>query len=229
MIQTIDLKKGMVFERDGKLLKVLQINHHKPGKGNTLMQMDIQDLRSGSIVHTTMRPSEKVEQVNVDKRSAQYLYDEGDSAVFMDLESYEQYSLNHDLLGDDKNYLVENMKVILNFVNGDIIGVELPTTVELTVAETEPMIKYEPIWAIGTGRTATAEQAAEVCTAIRAIIRNLYGARVARSVTIQYGGSMNPKNAAELLAQPDVDGGLIGGASLKPDQFVDIINAANQE
>ena len=64
---------------------------------------------------------------------------------------------------------------------------------------------------------------------IRAIIRNLYGARVARSVTIQYGGSMNPKNAAELLAQPDIDGGLIGGASLKPEQFVEIINAANQE
>ena len=65
MIQTIDLKKGMVFEKDGKLLKVLAINHHKPGKGNTLMQMDIQDVRSGSIVHTTMRPSEKVEQVMV--------------------------------------------------------------------------------------------------------------------------------------------------------------------
>ena len=69
MIQTIDLKKGMVFEKDGKLLKVLAINHHKPGKGNTLMQMDIQDVRSGSIVHTTMRPSEKVEQVMVNKKN----------------------------------------------------------------------------------------------------------------------------------------------------------------
>ena len=91
------------------------------------------------------------------------------------------------------------------------------------------IIAYEPIWAIGTGKTATAEQAGEVCSNIRATIRTLYGARVARSVTIQYGGSMNPKNAAELLAQGDVDGGLIGGAALKADQFVEIINAANQE
>ena len=88
---------------------------------------------------------------------------------------------------------------------------------------------YEPIWAIGTGKTATTAEAQEVCEAIRTVIRKLYGARVARSVTIQYGGSMNAKNAAELLAQPDVDGGLIGGASLKAPDFVEIVNAANQE
>ncbi|MEG1430370.1 MAG: triose-phosphate isomerase, partial [Oscillospiraceae bacterium] len=84
-------------------------------------------------------------------------------------------------------------------------------------------------WAIGTGLTATAEQAAEVCCSIRTIVRKLYGARVARSVTVQYGGSMNAKNAKELLSNEDVDGGLIGGAALKPADFVQIINAANQD
>jgi triosephosphate isomerase len=90
------------------------------------------------------------------------------------------------------------------------------------------VIAYEPIWAIGTGRTATAEQANEVCELIRTTIRKMYGARAARAVTIQYGGSMNAKNAQELLAQPDVDGGLIGGASLKTPDFTAIVNAANQ-
>ena len=91
------------------------------------------------------------------------------------------------------------------------------------------VIAYEPIWAIGTGKTATAEQAQEVCEGIRAVIRKIYGARPARSVSILYGGSMNAKNAAELLAQPDIDGGLIGGASLKPADFAAIVAAADQE
>jgi triosephosphate isomerase len=91
------------------------------------------------------------------------------------------------------------------------------------------VIAYEPVWAIGTGKTATAQQAGEVNEYIRAIIRKLYGARAARSVTIQYGGSMNAGNAEELLAQPDVDGGLIGGASLDAEAFLSIIKAANQE
>lgn len=90
------------------------------------------------------------------------------------------------------------------------------------------VIAYEPIWAIGTGKTATAEQAGAVCSHIRAVIRKLYGARVARAVTIQYGGSMNAKNAAELLSQPDVDGGLIGGASLKAADFSVIVEAASR-
>ena len=86
------------------------------------------------------------------------------------------------------------------------------------------VIAYEPIWAIGTGLTATAEQAEEVCKAIRDCIAELYGTDTAEKIRIQYGGSMNAKNAAELLAQPDIDGGLIGGAALKAD-FGQIVNA----
>ena len=86
------------------------------------------------------------------------------------------------------------------------------------------VIAYEPIWAIGTGLTATAEQAEEVCKAIRDCIAELYGTDTAEKIRIQYGGSMNAKNAAELLAQPDIDGGLIGGVALKAD-FGQIVNA----
>ncbi len=90
------------------------------------------------------------------------------------------------------------------------------------------IIAYEPIWAIGTGKTATPEQAQEVCESIRTVVRKLYSSKNARAISILYGGSMNEKNAFELLAQPDIDGGLIGGASLVPEKFVQIIEAANQ-
>ena len=90
------------------------------------------------------------------------------------------------------------------------------------------VIAYEPIWAIGTGMTATPEQAEEVCEGIRTVVRKLYTSKHARAISILYGGSMNEKNAKELLAQPDIDGGLIGGASLVPEKFVQIIEAANQ-
>lgn len=86
------------------------------------------------------------------------------------------------------------------------------------------VIAYEPIWAIGTGETATADQAQEVCAAIRQVIGEVYDKATADAIRIQYGGSMNAGNAAELLAKPDIDGGLIGGASLKPD-FGKIVNA----
>ena len=89
------------------------------------------------------------------------------------------------------------------------------------------VIAYEPVWAIGTGETATPEQANEVCAVIRSLIERLYGKDAADAIVVQYGGSMNDKNAAELLAQPDVDGGLIGGASLVAEKFTAIVNAAS--
>ena len=116
-------------------------------------------------------------------------------------------------------------------VTMELIALQLKSALAGVPAEKarKCVIAYEPVWAIGTGKTATAQQAAEVCPFIRSTIRHLYGARIARSVTVQYGGSMKPANAAELLAQPDIDGGLIGGAALDAGQFVDIINAANQD
>lgn len=88
------------------------------------------------------------------------------------------------------------------------------------------VIAYEPVWAIGTGKTATADQAQEVCAFIRSTLAKIYDSATADAVTVQYGGSMNAKNCAELLAKPDVDGGLIGGASLKAEDFNTIVQAA---
>ena len=101
---------------------------------------------------------------------------------------------------------------------------------DITAEQMEDVvIAYEPVWAIGTGKTATSEQAQEVCAFIRDEIKGLYGGQVADAMRIQYGGSMNAKNAAELLAQPDIDGGLIGGASLKAPDFCEIVKAASAE
>ena len=109
--------------------------------------------------------------------------------------------------------------------------VRMQTKIALRDVTAEQManvvIAYEPVWAIGTGKTATAEQANEVCHYIREVVAGLYDRTAADGLTIQYGGSMNAKNAAELLKQPDVDGGLIGGASLKAADFTAIVNAAS--
>ena len=124
----------------------------------------------------------------------------------------------------------ETLEMRDNDVTLDVVRMQVKTALRGVMQDQirRVTIAYEPIWAIGTGYTATAEQANEVCESIREVVRQLYGARHARAVSILYGGSMNVSNAGELLAQPDVDGGLIGGASLKTESFEDIIEAANQ-
>ena len=110
--------------------------------------------------------------------------------------------------------------------------VRMQTKIALQGVTAEQManliIAYEPVWAIGTGRTATADQAQEVCAAIRKVLAELYGQAVADATTIQYGGSMNAKNCEELVSKPDVDGGLIGGAALKSGDFATIVAAASK-
>ena len=124
-----------------------------------------------------------------------------------ELEAQREYGITEEIVG-------MQTKVALHGVSAD----ELKRII----------IAYEPVWAIGTGKTATAEQANEVCCYIRSVVAKLYGNAAADGLTIQYGGSMNAKNAAELLAQPDVDGGLIGGASLKAVDFAEIVKAASK-
>ncbi len=113
-------------------------------------------------------------------------------------------------------------------ITAEIVAMQTKIALEGVSAEelSRVIIAYEPVWAIGTGKTATAAQANEVCAQIREVLTGLYDADTAKGVTIQYGGSMNAGNAAELLAMSDVDGGLIGGASLKAEDFATIVAAA---
>ncbi|KAF0424780.1 elongation factor P [Pediococcus acidilactici] len=155
MVEAINLKAGMTFIKDGKLIKVLETNHHKPGKGNTVMQMKLYDVRSGATVQTTMRPTEKVEQAIVDTKEAQYLYRQDDMAIFMDTETYEQYELPISSIEQEMKYLLENTEVKINFYGDEVIGITLPTTVELKVVETSPSIKGATV--TGSGKPATME------------------------------------------------------------------------
>jgi elongation factor P len=155
MVEAINLKAGMTFIKDGKLIKVLETNHHKPGKGNTVMQMKLYDVRAGSTVQTTMRPSEKVEQAILDTKEAQYLYRQDDMAVFMDTETYEQSEIPVSTIENELQFLLENTIVKINYYGTEVIGIVLPTTVELKVVETAPSIKGATV--TGSGKPATME------------------------------------------------------------------------
>jgi len=129
MINASDLRAGMTFVQDGKLIKVLDASHHKPGKGNTVMRMKLRDVRTGSTYDTTFRPEEKFEKAHIDTKAVQYLYTMDDTAFFMDLETYEQYEIPVEV--------VEEESVILK------------------VVETQPSIKGATV--TGSGKPATME------------------------------------------------------------------------
>ena len=120
----------------------------------------------------------------------------------------------------------ENLEEREKDITKDVIRTQTEKGLEGFTAENmkNSIIAYEPVWAIGTGKTATAQQAEEVCAYIRSLLGKMFDEATAQAVTIQYGGSMNAKNAAELLAMENIDGGLIGGASLKADDFATIVS-----
>lgn len=154
-MEAIDLRAGMTFEKDGKLIKVLESNHHKPGKGNTLMQLKLYDVRTGSTVQTTMRPSEKLTPAVLEKKNAQYLYEQDGTSFFMDTDSYEQYELPDASIEYERQFLLENAMVQIEFYGDEVIGVTLPTTVELKITETQPTIKGGSV--TSGGKPATLE------------------------------------------------------------------------
>ncbi|WP_297077314.1 elongation factor P [uncultured Enterococcus sp.] len=155
MISASDLKAGMTFVQDGKLIKVLDASHHKPGKGNTVMRMKLRDVRSGATYDTTFRPEEKFEKAHIDTNTVQYLYTMDDTAFFMDLGTYDQYEIPVNTVENEMKYILENMEVKIQFFGDEVIGIQLPTTVVLTVAETQPSIKGATV--TGSGKPATME------------------------------------------------------------------------
>ena len=155
MISAVDLRSGMTFVQDGKLIRVLEASHHKPGKGNTVMRMKLRDVRSGATYDTTFRPDEKFERAYIETKEVQYLYNNGEAGVFMDLETYEQYELPLSTIEEELKFLKDNMQVKIQFFGSEVIGVELPGTVVLTVAETQPSIKGATV--TGSGKPATME------------------------------------------------------------------------
>lgn len=160
MATTNDLKNGMVLNLDGQLWAVVEFQHVKPGKGPAFVRTKLKNVETGKNVDKTFNAGTKVDTATVDRRSYQYLYNNGSSYVFMDTESYEQVEVTPELVGDATNFLLENQDVIVATNEGRVLFIELPASVELTVTYTEPGVVGDS----ATGRTkpATLETGHEI-------------------------------------------------------------------
>ena len=137
-ISTNDLKNGTVLDLDGQLWQVIWFQHHKPGKGNTVVRSKLKHVLSGKVVDKTFNSDTKVDTATVDRREMQYLYHDGAGFVFMDSETYEQHSIADDTVGDAKDYLLENQTAIVATHEETPLFIELPASVELEITYTEP-------------------------------------------------------------------------------------------
>ncbi len=138
MATTNDLKNGMVLNLDGQLWSVVWFQHHKPGKGGAVVRTKLKSVLSGKVVDRTFNADVKVDIAQVDKRDVQYLYHDGSSYVFMDTATYDQLPLSEDVVGDAKDYLLDNGEAMVAVNDGQPLYIELPASVELTVEYTEP-------------------------------------------------------------------------------------------
>ena len=138
MISTGDLRKGIAIEVDGEIWQVLDYHHIKMGRGSAQVRMKMRNIRRGQTVERTFQAGEKWPRAFLDKRQVQFLYSDGDEYHFMDTESYEQFAMSAEQLGDTTLYLKDGMNLDRTTHEGETIGIELPITVDLVVAETEP-------------------------------------------------------------------------------------------
>ena len=141
MINVNDIKNGVTMIIDGQIYQVVEFLHVKPGKGSAFMKTKLRNLRTGGIVEKTFNTNVKFEKANINKQNVQYLYNTGDTYFFMNMETFEQLELSADQIGDNKNYLIENMSVYVILYEGELLGIDLPDKVEFTVVETEPAVR----------------------------------------------------------------------------------------
>ena len=138
MATTNDLKNGMVLNLDGQLWSVIWFQHHKPGKGGAVVRTKLKNVLSGKVVDKTFNADVRVETANVDKRTMSYLYNDGESYIFMDTETYEQTPVTPDVVADAANFMLENQDAIVATHEGTPLYIELPASVELSIEYTEP-------------------------------------------------------------------------------------------
>jgi len=138
MATTNDLKNGMVLNLDGQLWSVIWFQHHKPAKGGAVVRTKLKNVLSGKVVDKTFNADVKVETANVDKRTMSYLYNDGDSFVFMDTDTYDQTHVSPEVVGDATNFMLENQEAIVAVHEGTPLYIELPASVELLIEYTEP-------------------------------------------------------------------------------------------
>jgi elongation factor P len=144
-VSTNQFKNGMHIELDSNVWRIVEFQHVKPGKGGAFVRTKLKNLDSGSVVDKTFRAGEKFARVHTETKNVQYLYDSGDEVVFMDQQSYEQISLPRESVSDALDYLEPSSSVQLLTVDGRPAGVQLPASVELTVAETEPGVRGDTV------------------------------------------------------------------------------------
>jgi elongation factor P len=144
-ITTNDLRNGMTLNLDDGLFNVVEFQHVKPGKGGAFVRTTLKNVRTGQVIDRTFRAAEKVDRAQIEKKEMQFLYRDGGDWVFMDSSSYEQMNVGPVALGDAADYLTESMTAVLAFFGDEIVGVEIPAAVELTIAETEPGVQGDRV------------------------------------------------------------------------------------